>query len=721
MVRADEGRVRISDVQVGFGGLLKVGVWTPVRAEFAGPAGETFEPRLVAPDPDGSETVWPLPAVTLNAAGTATTQGMFQLGRLGGNVRLEAAGSHRVLSSDDVVADGGSGALRARRQSVRIVGLLGPADGFVQAFAADGPAGGTPAQPAAEILEFASPDDLPETAQSLAALDVLVMAGVFGLDATRSGAVAEWVATGGHLVLMLGTDEPAFRASPLAAWLPCEVSGIGTFRDLAAIADRVQHSPPLPANRGTKGMRIEMPSGKTLISSLDGPIAARGAYGLGRVTVCAIDWQQPPLVKWEGLPGLCRYLSDLIPAGEQSPLTTSASQLRPTGVSDLATQLAGQLDHFDAVTRPSYWTVLGFVGLFLLLAGPLDYLLVQRWLRRPQWTWATFPAWVALGAVCGTLYAGSHNLSRQQANQFDLVDLDAPSGLMRVRSWLNVHSPAPRRYAVAADVAEWLAGAPGGEGPRMTWSGAPESGFRGMYRQGGLNLANPSYEFEPDLRGVKNLPIDQWSTQALTTSWERQSPESLAALVESDLRARGNTLEGSLTHHLPGPLMDWCLVYGSLVYLPTPGRTLQDTGGLLPGQTWTPDRVIQPRVLTGYLTGTAFRASERTDRHGSNAVQSHTVYDPLVLDTLVFARTLTFHSAAGGTQYTSLTNQSLERWDLSRLLDLNRAVLFGRLQPAAATYTVDGGPVTPERRTTFVRVVLPVRPSTREAERTVFD
>ena len=75
-------------------------------------------------------------------------------------------------------------------------------------------------------------------------------------------------------------------------------------------------------------------------------------------------------------------------------------------------------------------------------------------------------------------------------------------------------------------------------------------------------------------------------------------------------------------------------------------------------------------------------------------------------------RILTFHEAAGGKDYTGLDNSSLSYLDLSKMLTLDRAVLFGRINFPAAELIVDGESDAETTHTVFVRIVMPVRKDT---------
>lgn len=704
-------QVRIESVEIGLEGRLKVGRWTPVRVQVSGPAGVEVTPTIIAPDPDGSATTWTLPAVTLNGAQPQESLGLFQVGRVTGTLRVEAGDAARSFPIQSDSAASTAESVHASRQSVTFIGVLGPAEGFDQAFAAD--SGASTAQ-ASRVIRFPSAADLPTSREAYDVLNVLVLSQTFDLDAPRSDALAGWVRGGGHLVLAFGGEPDAYLSSSVSGWAPVTAAGAMTVSDVASVVDRVMGAPPLSPGRGIPGVRIEAPAGVELASSsLRGPLIVRSAYGLGRVTAFALDWTQPPLSTWKGLPGLCRYLADAegTRARSEGP---SGSQLRPTGVSELATQLAGQLDHFPQVQRPSYWTVIGLAAAFLLLVGPLDYLLVHRLLKQPRLTWITFPVWVTIAALSGNAVANRINPSDRHANQVTLLDADADTGLVRVQSWMTIYSPAPQRYEVEAEVADWVAASTApNPAPVMSWSGTPEADFRGMYRAGGLDLANAPYSITENRGSIENLPIGYASSKAVQAEWRSiVSPDQ--PIVESDLAAADDgsgRLQGTLTHFCPDAITDYCLAYRNFVYVPRATAVGGRAPSLPPGLAWNPQETIQPRILDRYLKGITYRYVEDENRKGHEGVPNQREYDPLGLDSLNWARILTFHDVTGGPQYTTLTNHALQDSDLSPLLEVNRAVLFGRIASPAATLNVDGETAAPEQQWTFVRLIIPVRPA----------
>jgi len=715
--RAADAPVSISEVAIGFDGALKVGRWTPVAFRIEGPSGATVEPSVTAPDPDGSEATWKLPSVTLDESGLGRASGVFRMGRLGGAVRVSADTATLAIQASAETSDQQS-SCTLYSQDVPFVGVLGPAPGFAAAFAAT-EADGNPdeAAPKGRLAEFESADALPVLSAAYDALDVVVLSQKFDLDEARSAALAEWVRQGGCLIIALNDDLQSFTSSPVSRWAPVAVIEPAQFRELAALIGRVPGSPPLTVNSPVNGVRIQVEDGIVLAGSLNGPLATRSAYGLGRVTVLAVDWSDTRLANWPGLPNLCRYLADLEPESRESSAEGSA-QLRPTGISDMATQLAAILDHFSMVHRPSYWTVILFAIAFMLLVGPLDYLLVHRVLKQPRLTWFTFPAWILFAAAAATMGADRFNSSERQSNQFDLLDIDALSGQQQVQSWVTIYSPESLRFAVQAQVADWLSDAPA-EPMNISWAGSPEAGFGGMYRAGGLNLANPPYTFDDNASAVENVPIAQWSSKGLAATSSSKPASTAQPLVTSELVDDGTgLLTGTFTHHLPDAVTDYCVAYGTGAYFPRASARVDQSPAIAPGVPWSPEDRISRRLLERYLQGLTERYVSSPKAAESSTMLTTEAYDPLGLDPFPLVRLLTFYDAANGPTYSGLTNFGLARDDLSRLLPLKRAVLFGRIASPAATYEVYGAPLQPQERWSFVRIVLPVKlgvaPSLRE-------
>jgi hypothetical protein len=244
------------------------------------------------------------------------------------------------------------------------------------------------------------------------------------------------------------------------------------------------------------------------------------------------------------------------------------------------------------------------------------------------------------------------------------------------------------------------------------WSSFPETGTGGLYRPGGSEWGRTKYRVYMRGGTIHELPILRWSTRTLTGTWTEQTP----GLLESRLENSGlGRLTGELTHHLPGTLHNWMLAYGGRVYQLHPSRTSAEVVPLEPNVTLSTDN---PLLLQGDLRGLLTRtittqevgAEKETERR---IVQEQTRYDPTDRDPLRLWQVITFHRAAGGREYTGLSNDALFDHDLSRQLEMGHAVLFGRLvgPPEAAASVIESMPRLEQagRTDVYVRLVIPVK------------
>lgn len=701
-----DAALRVQGATVGIAGLHEVGRWTSIVVRVEARRPQRVRLAVEATDPEGSVATFPSDFVDLPRAGTHELRGLFLQGRM-------QQGRVWIGIEDEAGRSLYRGEL-GRDVEVRALPPLGP--GTVLVATLGGPAGfDAAAESAAEaagdrlVVALDDPSALPATVDGWEALDVLAIAGSFEFDAERGAAMREWVRGGGRLVISVGGNVEEYRRSSLAEWAPVSVAeGPARLRELSGLETFADAHTRLTAPGGIAAARIEKFDGMVLVPGAQGPLLVRAPYGFGQVTFLAIDLADPAVRPWEAWPAVARKILGWHGAGGGGRTATRrGGRLGHSGIGDLATQLRASQEHFPAVRRFSLWGVMGLLLLYLLVIGPADYLLVNRLLKRPRWTWGTFPLIVLGGALLAAWGAAATNGDALRSNRLDVVDIDAASGAARGRSWATVLSPETRRYAIEVPAFALGNGAPADGGralPRLGWSGIPEAIAGGMYRSGGFELVRPPYRFGPDARSVENLPIATWGTRTLEARWR----SAATGLVDSTLRDAGlEQLQGTLAHRLPGPLEDWVLAFGNRVFLPGAGP--DGRAALDPGDDWRPGGTnVTQRELKGHLTGTTSLAIEGRDR--DRLVTRQSSYDPLDRDPVSVLRMLTFHRAAGGSDYTGLDNQLLGRLELTDALDAGRAVLFGRLRVAAPPTRIDDAPVRDEQRTVIVRIVVPVAP-----------
>ncbi|HEV3005867.1 MAG TPA: hypothetical protein VGX78_15480, partial [Pirellulales bacterium] len=361
-----------------------------------------------------------------------------------------------------------------------------------------------------------------------------------------------------------------------------------------------------------------------------------------------------------------------------------------------AGQLRGALDQFAGVELAHFGYVSGLAFVYVLLIGPVDFLLL-KWTRRMEWTWLSFPLIAVFFCVLAFTLAGSWRVDELRMNQVDLVDVDVAGGRVRGTTWLNLYSPRSELYDFSlAPRLEPL----GGQRPEvvLSWQGLPGGALGGM-EQGasGLGVQTGEYAISTSFDALAGVPIPIWSTKALTARWQlrpqplRPQPRLTASLTQG----ADGVVEGSVTSNLPFALEN-CLLAG--------GRWVYRLGELKPGQT-VPLRAGSQITFQSVLKGAKL---VREKEH--SVVQVNTPYDPASFDVPVILRQMMFHELSGGTHYAGLSNRYQAFVDLSDHLELRRAVLWGEAEGAAAEVRREGQPLagSHDRHLTVYRFVLPV-------------
>ncbi len=232
------------------------------------------------------------------------------------------------------------------------------------------------------------PDQLPDRCEGLEMFDVLlfVPAPYAPLSRPQVEALRGWVLRGGILIVDASQRTDAFRSGTFESLLPFRPGG-SQDAFLSLFADEMTFSTG------------EVRHGQVLLTSNEWPLVVRSDYGLGSVTCMAVDPTQSAFIEWdnceslwtslmggwrmkgsEGRDGVVRAMADSFGSG-----------------SNTERALAG-LVRREPRTGVRLGLILLLTVVYALAAGPGDYWLVKR-LGRPQLTWLTFPAIVAVFTV----------------------------------------------------------------------------------------------------------------------------------------------------------------------------------------------------------------------------------------------------------------------------------------------------------------------------------
>jgi len=276
--------------------------------------------------------------------------------------------------------------------------------------------------------------ELPERPELLQSFEVLFIADAdteAWTEAQRA-ALAAWLNGGNTLVV--GSAPDVLRG--LQSMLPAGWQENGARSSVAALSqgtgfDARPDAEPLAV------LSLEpRPGSETLWTGDAGlPLLVRGRYGLGTVLQAAFGLEQ--LNQAGNAAGLWQNLVQ--PIGDRLPAWLELRQQ-----SFNAVQNALELPE---LSLPSILGFVSFLLLYIVVVGPLNYMLLRR-LDRREWAYVTIPL-VAL-VFSGVAYVWG-NLGRgnaAQINELAIVRVEPGGDRARAISYLTVYSPVRQRYDV---------------------------------------------------------------------------------------------------------------------------------------------------------------------------------------------------------------------------------------------------------------------------------
>lgn len=703
-------RIEIQNVEIGIDGHFRIGCWAPITFDITLPnsAKGKISAQIVAVDPDGHGVITTLPELE-TAQTVAPVKSLFRSGKIEAPLTIEVLENQQTIARRTIRIDGAE-ASHSLKQDAHFWILANEQPAFTAAVTRlqrDSP----------ERIFDSSFDKIPlEIADSLGldSANLIVINADTPVSTSQSTAIRDWVQRGGRLLICVGGDTDVLRNCPLSTWLPFLPTGTSDLRNLNGFNQLVPGSGPLRMLGSIPAAQFNPTDGTIVASDVGNPLALRAAYGLGSVIMLSVRLDQRPFSDWGSRAEFAMALVDFEPTWKTtsgvSQGASADSGLNPTGVSDLQTQLIHALDHYESVPRPSYWVIIGWSALLILIIGPLDYFILHHLVGRPQLTWITLPVWLTVITLWSYSAAQATNGVPQQANQLELLDIDMSLHKARGRSWLNFYSDETRRHQVHAHIMPEQLGLDPAKASvsflQTSWIERPESGYRGMYRSGGLEPQKPAYHLSADRQGIDDLPTRIWSTGSLGSVWEANlNPEK--PIVEANLSDPGTgRLSGTLTYQGNQELTEWFIAYGNFAYFPRTSRGQQQTP-LQPGDQINL-RETRSNILRGVLIGLTHTSIFKENQNRGKTFVVREDYDTLSYEPYPILRTLSFHEVTGGRAYTNLGNDSLQAADLSNLLELHRAVLFGRMKTPLTQFTVNGNPPNFAQQDSVVRIILPV-------------
>jgi hypothetical protein len=706
---------RIKQVDLGIKNHFKVGFWTPVEVEVKRTGRDAIhQVEVTVSDSDGVPTTASakLASSETNLETTKTVV-YTKVGRVGNPIQVSLADGGQRLDERTIRpnAKGNTASpVVAMPATAEFIVSLGAAPfGLSEAF----PNRESDAASSARfVAELAQVDQLPTEWFGYQAVDVLVLSAGNGqicreleADAKRFEALMRWVELGGRLVLLCdgnAAKDLLAPSGPFAGFAPGKLAETVRLPETGPLEHfaGVQTSISIPP-----GMAVRVPRFTDLDGNVEAyvgkratdlPLVIRTAHGLGEVAFVGVDLSQPPMAAWAGRTAFLQVL--LRPYLEIAGGADATQRLVTRGYNDLGGAFRQRLGQtFVSVASIGFATVAGLAILYIAFLGPLDYLVVNRWLRRPWVAWVSFPLLVfAFGGVAMALASWRTSGMATRANWMELVDVDTIAGRARGTQWTIVYSPTAAQFDFSVKGPELPTGSAQAEEVLLSWWGLPGTGIGGM-QSGGLDLgiADDAYRYGDKRRSLLGVPILTSATKSLITRWTAKVPP----MIEAQLSDQDGLAIGSIKNRTGSTLQNVRLMYDSWAYR---------LGDLKDGKLISVGEQLSPRKVKTIVTHDALG-----EGGGTNGAAAGLVFSPERASARELLNVMMFYDAAGGFGFAHLPNRFQADCDLSRTLELGRAILVAdALRPTVKL--VDDAPGTAVQDTqegaaVVYRFVLPVK------------
>ena len=553
-------------VHVGYQDAVKLGEWMPVTIDAknagAGVDGTLEVQEVLSGQPGvGGLPIYQAP-ISLASGASKRIRTYVTLDTTGASVTARIVQSGRVI-----VSQGWAGPTGGTPST--LIGVLSD-----QATSLDGFAAVHPASVNARVVHLRA-DEIAESALPLRAFDILAIDD-FATDSLTAGqrtAISDFVRAGGDLLLGTGAAWRKTLAGLPPAIVPMTISGTTSVTtDLlggSAVEVATGVSTPGPAwlATGSQALLIER------------------RVGAGIVTLAAFDWNQEPVAGWSGTAPLLRQLiarsvfgaggssqNFMYGIGGPSPMNFSS---QPT-LASKSGALSSTLGNLPGLDLPSLQLTGGLVLLYVLLVGPVNYVVLGA-MRRRALAWVTVPL-IAVIAAGGAYGAGILTKGRSvQANQVTILHVQPGWDHAYQETYTGIMAPSRGDYQAAISGGRLLIS------PIVNNGAYDPSGFGTGSRSGSLRINVDNNNVT--LPGMTAFVLGGFATESVTS----------APQLAAHLQLLNGNLNGTIENHSNLAFTDAVLIMGD---------SFQTFGALKPGATATVSLAVKAATQFGMPTYT---------------------------------------------------------------------------------------------------------------------
>ena len=377
---------------------------------------------------------------------------------------------------------------------------------------------------ATAVIVPMSVTDLPDRLEGWGTLDRLVWQDLDSsqLSNDQIAALRGWVASGGRLVIAAGTAGIGTLSKlpdDLLPYRPTSTIDLDPSKLAALVGPIPTGAATLPAFAG------QLARGQSLVTSGGQSVAATTAYGSGSVTLIGFD----PTTAWlAGTKSVEAFWRGLLPA-----------RTNDGGAVDDDSQILQAVQQLASLQLPPVGGLLLLLAAYILVVGPLNYLVLRR-IDRRELAWISVPVLVVGFAAAAYGYGAVLRGTDVIVNEVAIV-VGAPGATEgRAQDYFGVFSPTRATYLIEIPGGALLA--------------APIAGDPFGTQAGVLDIV------QGDPAEVRDLAVGVAQLRTIRA----ETPTSVP-LMHATLALAGNTISGTFENASDEALEQVAIVLGGSV------------------------------------------------------------------------------------------------------------------------------------------------------------
>lgn len=284
------------------------------------------------------------------------------------------------------------------------------------------------------------PGNIPGLAAALQSIDVMIFNDTDSgtLSLAQRQAIRDWVLQGGHLIVTGGANWQA-TAAGLTELLPLRPNSSVTVNDLSGLSALAGRAVSSLSGQSVIAVGELMEGAQIMaVDAENRPLVTRQSLGNGVVDYLAADPTLTPLHEWAGQDELWRGL-------------LTSVNLRPGWTFGFINPDQGvrALELLPGVNAmPEAMAMVGFLAAYILLIGPVNYLILNR-LNRKELAWVTIP--VLIGVFSVLAWVTGFNLRGNEVilSRLSVVQSWPDSDRAAVNQFIGLLAPRRASYSLA--------------------------------------------------------------------------------------------------------------------------------------------------------------------------------------------------------------------------------------------------------------------------------